>query len=73
MEPTPEQLKSFYRMSVRMSNLLRPINLVRMDERTKRIVTLVKKQYSSVKHFLFLSAFSAPLRFVKKINLYKEF
>ncbi|MFN6484706.1 MULTISPECIES: DUF6888 family protein [unclassified Nostoc] len=38
---TPEQLKSFYRMSVRMSNLLRPINLVRMDERTKRIVMLV--------------------------------
>jgi hypothetical protein len=41
MEPTPEQLKSFYRMSVRISNLLRPINLVRMDERTNRIVMLV--------------------------------
>ncbi|WP_416212207.1 DUF6888 family protein [Nostoc sp. DedSLP03] len=41
MEPTPEQLKSFYRISVRMSNLLRPINLVRMDERIKRIVMLV--------------------------------
>ncbi|WP_442936060.1 DUF6888 family protein [Nostoc sp.] len=40
IEPTPEQLKSFYRMSVRMSNLLRPINLVRMDERTKRVVML---------------------------------
>ncbi|WP_442949452.1 DUF6888 family protein [Nostoc sp.] len=34
-------MRSFYRMSVRMSNLLRPINLVRMDERTKRIVMLV--------------------------------
>ncbi|MDZ8257489.1 DUF6888 family protein [Nostoc sp. ChiQUE01b] len=41
MEPTLEQLRSFYRMSVRMSNLLRPINLVRIDERTKRIVMLV--------------------------------
>ncbi|WP_334761868.1 DUF6888 family protein [Nostoc sp.] len=41
MEPTVEQLRSFYRMSVRMSNLLRPINPVRMDKRTKRIVMLV--------------------------------
>ncbi|WP_448270424.1 DUF6888 family protein [Nostoc sp. DSM 114159] len=41
MQPTIEQLRSFYQMSVRMSNLLRPINLVRMDERTKRIVMLV--------------------------------
>ena len=41
MEPTPQQLRSYYRMSVRMSNLLRPINLVRLDERTSRIVMLV--------------------------------
>ncbi|MBN3946149.1 MAG: hypothetical protein HWQ38_06530 [Nostoc sp. NMS7] len=41
MQPTIEQLRSFYQMSVRMSNLLRPINLVRMDERTKRLVMLV--------------------------------
>ncbi|WP_334937601.1 DUF6888 family protein [Nostoc sp.] len=41
MQPTIEQLRSFYQMSVRMSNLLRPINLVRMDERKKRIVMLV--------------------------------
>ncbi|MEH1927090.1 MAG: hypothetical protein V7K14_10270 [Nostoc sp.] len=41
MQPTIEKLRSFYQMSVRISNLLRPINLVRMDERTKRIVMLV--------------------------------
>ncbi|MEH2075273.1 MAG: hypothetical protein V7K57_12910 [Nostoc sp.] len=41
LQPTIEQLRSFYQMSVRMSNLLRPINLVRMDERKKRIVMLV--------------------------------
>ncbi|MFQ4146875.1 DUF6888 family protein [Chlorogloeopsis sp. ULAP02] len=41
MEPTPEQLKSFYQRSVRVSNLLLPINLVRFDSRTNRIVMLV--------------------------------
>jgi hypothetical protein len=40
MEPTPQQLKSFYRMTVRISNLLHPINLVRYDKHVKRIVIL---------------------------------
>jgi len=41
MEPTPEQLKAFYRRCVRASNLLQPINVVRLDERTKRIFVLI--------------------------------
>jgi hypothetical protein len=41
MEPTPQQLKSFYRVAVRISNLLQPINLVRYDERVQRVVILV--------------------------------
>ncbi|WP_372726714.1 hypothetical protein [Nostoc sp. TCL26-01] len=41
MEPTPEQLKSLYQRCVRVSNLLLPINLVRFDRRTNRIVILV--------------------------------
>ncbi|WP_407641894.1 DUF6888 family protein [Calothrix rhizosoleniae] len=41
MESTAQQLKSFYRMVVRISNLLQPVNLVRYDERVERIVILV--------------------------------
>lgn len=41
MEPTVPQLRTLYRMLVGMSNMLKPINLVRMDERTKRLVMLV--------------------------------
>ncbi|WP_193200463.1 DUF6888 family protein [Nostoc sp. MG11] len=41
MEPTVEQLKAYWRMSVRASNLLQSINLVRLDERNDRIVMLV--------------------------------
>ncbi|MBE9053941.1 hypothetical protein IQ243_26790 [Nostocales cyanobacterium LEGE 11386] len=41
MEPTEEQLKAYWRMSVRTSNLLQSINLVRLDERNDRIVMLV--------------------------------
>ncbi|WP_431356853.1 DUF6888 family protein [Komarekiella delphini-convector] len=41
MEPTVKQLKAYWRMSVRASNLLQSINLVRLDERNDRIVMLV--------------------------------
>jgi hypothetical protein len=41
MEPTVEQLKAYWRISVRASNLLQAINLVRLDERNSRIVVLV--------------------------------
>jgi hypothetical protein len=41
LEPTPEQLKSLYQRSVRVTALLLPINLVRLDSRTNRIVMLV--------------------------------
>jgi hypothetical protein len=41
MEPTVLQLRTLYRMLVGMTNMLQPINLVRMDERTKRLVMLV--------------------------------
>ncbi len=40
-EPTTEQLKAYWQMSVRASNLLQPINLVRLDERNQRIVMLI--------------------------------
>ena len=40
-EPTTEQLKAYWQMSVRASNLLQPINLVRLDERNERIVMLI--------------------------------
>jgi hypothetical protein len=35
------QLRTLYRMSVGISNMLQPINLVRLDERTKRLIMLV--------------------------------
>jgi hypothetical protein len=41
MEPTVAQLRTLYRMAVGMSNILQPINLVRLDERTKRLIMLV--------------------------------
>lgn len=41
MEPTFEQLKSFYRVAVNASNLLQSINLVRLDGRTKRVYILI--------------------------------
>ncbi|WP_339381978.1 MULTISPECIES: DUF6888 family protein [unclassified Calothrix] len=41
MEPTIEQLKAFFRLCIRVSNLLRNIELVRFDERTNRIVVLI--------------------------------
>ncbi|MEA5625138.1 DUF6888 family protein [Nostoc sp. UHCC 0251] len=41
MEPTIDQLKAFFRLSVRTSNLLRNIELVRFDQRTNRIVVLI--------------------------------
>ncbi|GAA6616805.1 DUF6888 family protein [Scytonema sp. NUACC26] len=41
MEPTVEQLKTYWRMSLNASNLLQPINFVRLDERNNRIVMLV--------------------------------
>ncbi|WP_375494731.1 DUF6888 family protein [uncultured Nostoc sp.] len=41
MEPTAEQLRELYRVCVMASNLLQPINVVRFDERVKRIFVLV--------------------------------
>ncbi|WP_397327040.1 DUF6888 family protein [Nostoc sp. FACHB-110] len=41
MEPTIEQLKAFFRLCVRASNLLRNIELVRFNTRTSRIVVLI--------------------------------
>ncbi|WP_416350833.1 DUF6888 family protein [Rivularia sp. UHCC 0363] len=41
MEPTPEQLKSFYRLCVRTSNLFKTVELTRFDTRTQRIVVLI--------------------------------
>jgi hypothetical protein len=41
MEPTIEQIKSFYDLCVRASNLLQTIELTRYDTRSKRIVVLI--------------------------------
>lgn len=41
MEPTIEQVRSFYDLCVRMSNLLKTIELTRYDMRTGRIVVLI--------------------------------
>ncbi|MEH1934635.1 MAG: hypothetical protein V7L14_13130 [Nostoc sp.] len=41
LEPTPKQLQALYRRCVAVSNLMQPINVVRMDERSKRIFVLI--------------------------------
>ena len=41
MEPTIEQLKTFYILCVEISNLLQTVELTRYDVRTKRIVVLI--------------------------------
>jgi hypothetical protein len=41
LEPTPKQLQALYRRCVAASNLMQPINVVRMDERSKRIFVLI--------------------------------
>ncbi|BAB74087.1 DUF6888 family protein [Anabaena sp. FACHB-709] len=41
MEPTVEQLKAFYNLCVRASNLLQTIELTRYDTRSQRIVILI--------------------------------
>lgn len=41
MEPTIAQLKSLYRVCVQTSNLLKDINMTRLDERTRCIYMIV--------------------------------
>jgi len=41
MNPTLEQLQAYWRISISASNLLQPINLVRLDQRNNHIVVLV--------------------------------
>jgi hypothetical protein len=41
MEPTTEQLKAFYDLYVRVSNLPQTIELTRYDMRSQRIVVLI--------------------------------
>ena len=41
MEPTIEQLRTFYILCVEVSNLLQTVELTRYDVRTKRIVVLI--------------------------------
>lgn len=41
MYPTTEQLRTFYSVCVRASNLLRTIELTRFDSRSQRIVVLI--------------------------------
>jgi hypothetical protein len=41
MEPTTEQLKAFYALCVRVSNLFQTIELIRYDTRSQRIVVLI--------------------------------
>ena len=41
MEPTIEQLRTFYILCVEVSNLLQTVELTRYDVRTNRIVVLI--------------------------------
>ncbi len=41
MKPTIAQLETLYRVCIMASNLLVPINLTRLDERSQRIFILV--------------------------------
>lgn len=41
MKPTTQQLRAFYSICVRASNMFQPINVVRLDERTNRIYVLI--------------------------------
>jgi hypothetical protein len=41
VEPTIEQLRTFYILCVEVSNLLQTVELTRYDTRTKRIVVLI--------------------------------
>ena len=41
LEPTIEQLRTFYVLCVEVSNLLQTIELTRYDVRTNRIVVLI--------------------------------
>ncbi len=41
MEPTIEQLKTFYTLCVEISNLLKTVELTRYDIRTQRIIVLI--------------------------------
>lgn len=41
MEPTTAHLKTLYRVCLMASNLLKPMNVTRLDERSKRIFILV--------------------------------
>ncbi len=41
VEPTIEQLRTFYILCVEVSNLLQTVELTRYDIRTKRIVVLI--------------------------------
>ncbi|GAA6614644.1 DUF6888 family protein [Scytonema sp. NUACC26] len=42
--PTTEQLKTFFRICVRASNLLRNIELTRYDTRSQRIIVLIGQE-----------------------------
>ncbi|MBP5976605.1 hypothetical protein HW132_28700 [Brasilonema sp. CT11] len=44
MQPTLAQLKSFYRVCVQTSTLLKDINMVRLDERTRCIYMIVDER-----------------------------
>ena len=41
MEPTIEQLKTFYTLCVEISNLLKTVELTRYDIRTQRLIVLI--------------------------------
>jgi hypothetical protein len=41
VQPTIEQIKAFYGLCVRTSNLLKTVELTRFDTRSQRIVVLI--------------------------------
>lgn len=43
-KPTPEQLEQLYRLSYQLTKMLRPINLVTIDDRNGKLVILAGEE-----------------------------
>lgn len=44
MQPTIEQLKELYRVSIELTSMYAPIYLVRLDERTSNVILLAGEE-----------------------------
>lgn len=44
MQPTLEQIKELYRISIELTSMYAPIYLVRLDERTSNVIVLAGEE-----------------------------